>query len=158
MPIIKTNIVWAKESYKELHFENAQIEIDNGEIWLKGRMNSSDWHIFSGAYPAYVDFSADIKKSFHFEQANIEGKQVKMNLDGTMVSYRHFMDRLKGYTEYSFKFFLKSFVPKDFLSIFAHRYLFQKTMTTLKQQHSTQKHGGILPPQPVRELPISKGF
>ena len=27
-----------------------------------------------------------------------------MNLDGTLVSYRHFMDRLKGYTDYSFKF------------------------------------------------------
>ena len=104
MPIIKTNIVWAKESYKELVFEDAQIEIENGEIWLRGRMNSSDWHIFSGAYPAYVDFSADIKKSFHFEQANIDGTKVRMNLDGTLVSYRHFMDRLKGYTDYSFKF------------------------------------------------------
>jgi len=102
MPIIKTNIVWAKESYKELFFENAQIEIDNGEIWLKGRMNSSDWHIFSRAYPAYVDFSADIKKSFHFEQANIDGKKVKMNLDGTMVSYQHFMQ--KEHTDFSFKF------------------------------------------------------
>lgn len=104
MPIIKTNIVWTKESYKELHFENAKIEIENGEIWLKGRMNSSDWHVFSRAYPAYVDFSADIKKSFRFEQSNIDGKKVKVNLDGTMVSYRHFMDRLKGYTDFSFKF------------------------------------------------------
>ena len=104
MRIIKTNIVWAKESYKELRFENAQIVIDNGEIWLNGRMNSSDAHIFSGAYPAYVDFSADIKKNFHFEQANIDGKKVKMDLNGTMVSYRHFMDRLKGYTDFSFKF------------------------------------------------------
>jgi hypothetical protein len=63
MPIIKTNIVWKKESYKELHFKDVRIEIDNGEIWLKGRMNSADWHIFSSAYPAYVDFSADIHVS-----------------------------------------------------------------------------------------------
>ena len=104
MPIIKTNIVWAKESYKELHFEDAQIVIDNGEIWLKGRMNSTDAHIFSGAYPAYVDFSADIKKSFLFEQANIDDKKVKINLNGTMVLYRRFTDCFKGYTDFSFKF------------------------------------------------------
>lgn len=102
MPIIKTNIVWKKESYKELHFKDVRIEIDNGEIWLKGRMNSADWHIFSSAYPAYVDFSADIKKYFSFDNANIEGKIVKVKLDGAIVSYRRF-NFLRDLTEFSFK-------------------------------------------------------
>jgi hypothetical protein len=104
MSIIQTDIIWSKDSYEELYIGNAQIVIEEGEIWLKGRMTSPDWHVFSRAYPAYVDFSADIKKSFHFEQANIDGKIVRVDLDGTMVSYRHFINHLKGYTDFSFKF------------------------------------------------------
>ncbi len=104
MSIIQADIIWSKDSYEELYIGNAQIVIEEGEIWLKGRMTSPDWHIFSRAYPAYVDFSADIKKSFHFEQANIDGKIVRVDLDGTMVSYRHFINHLKGYTDFSFKF------------------------------------------------------
>ncbi len=102
MPTIDTDIIWSKNSFKELFVKNAQIVIEEGEIWLKGRMASSDWRIFSRAYPVYVDFSADIKKCFVFVNANIEGRKVKVNLKESMVSYRH-LNFLRDFTDFSFK-------------------------------------------------------
>ena len=103
MPIINVDIVWSKKPYDDIRLKNGQIVIEKGEIWLKGQMTFSEWRVFSDAYPANIDFLADFKKSMRFENANIDGRKVMVNVQGTYILSRHSVYCFKGYTDLSFK-------------------------------------------------------
>jgi hypothetical protein len=103
MPIINVDIIWSKKTYDDIKLKNGQIVIEKGEIWMKGQMTSSEWRVFSGAYPANIDLLADFKKSMRFENANLDGRKIRVNVQGTYILYRHSVHYLKGYTDLSYK-------------------------------------------------------
>lgn len=103
MPIINVDIIWSKEPYDDIRLKNGQIVIEKGEIWLKGQMTFSEWRVFSEAYPANVDFLADFKKSIRFENTNLDGRKVKVKVQGTYILSQHSVHFLKGYADLSFK-------------------------------------------------------
>ncbi len=103
MPIINVDIVWSKKPYDDIRLKDGQIVIENGEIWLKGQMTTSEWRVFSGAYPANVDLLADFKKCMRVENAHLDGRRVKVIVQGTYIHYWYSINYLKGYTDLSYK-------------------------------------------------------
>ena len=103
MPIISVDIIWSKKTYDDIKLIDGQIVIEEGEIWLKGRMTSSEWRVFSSAYPANVDFLTDFKKCLRFENAYLDRKRVEVNILGTYIYRQHSINYLKGYTDLSYK-------------------------------------------------------
>jgi len=103
MPIISVDIIWSKKTYDDIKLIDGQIVIEEGEIWLKGRMTSSEWRVFSNAYPANVDFLTDFKKCLRFENAYLDRKRVEVNILGTYIYRQHSINYLKGYTDLSYK-------------------------------------------------------
>ncbi len=103
MSIINVDVTWSKLPYDDIIFEDGQIVIENGEIWLKGRLTFSDWRIFCGAYPANVDFLADFKKCMHFKNASMDGRKVHINVKSAYILRRHSINFLQGFTDLSYQ-------------------------------------------------------
>ena len=114
MSIINVDVIWSKQTYDDIIFEDGQIVIENGEIWLKGRLTFADWRVFCGAYPANVDFLTDFKKCMHFKNANVDGRKVRINVKSAYILRRHSINYLKGFTEP-----IPVFTPMNFISEFS---------------------------------------
>lgn len=101
MQVINLDIIWAKETYDEVKLKKGQITIDDGEIWLKGQMTSSEWHVFSNAYPANIDLLADFMKCMRYENARLNGRRIKLHVKGAYSFYSHTIR--KGFSDLSYK-------------------------------------------------------
>lgn len=103
MPIINVDITWSKNGHNEISLKNGQIIIENGEIWLKGQMSSSEWRVFSRAYPANIDLWTDFKNCIKLNNAILDGERVKVNLDSSYVYHSYSIHYQKGYADLSFR-------------------------------------------------------